>query len=432
MNLTPAAVAAIAAIALLGIVGQWSETLGALPWWRFAAGLLVLALLCEAWVARRSAVAARWTGGERLFLGRNETLRLEFDNASARRLTVRYAPVLPEALKGEEESASIRLEANGCGAAAVGVRPIRLGEHGWPTLPIRIKGLLGLAWWSRRLETNQRLHVRPDEFGPQASPSGAASTGAGGRAFLGGGLELHHLRPYRPGDPRHTIDWKASARTARLITRVFTDDQHLEVVVALDTGRTSRVEVDGMSQLGHYVNLAARFAEYCVSGDDQVGLVAFADTPTVRLAPARGLAAVMRIRRTVADLRSRAVESDPLAAAVAIRRLVRRRCLVVMLTDLYERGSAGRLVESVRLLAPYHLPIVVGIVGDDVAGLAEAEAREWLDPFRSLAAADHQHQVDGNVARLARLGAVALTAHASELERKVFDRYRVLRAQHRI
>ena len=53
----------------------------------------------------------------------------------------------------------------------------------------------------------------------------------------------------------------------------------------IDAGRTSRTEVDGLQQLGHYANLAARFAEYCVAHDDQVGLIAFADRPLATLKP---------------------------------------------------------------------------------------------------------------------------------------------------
>ncbi|HEX5421474.1 MAG TPA: DUF58 domain-containing protein, partial [Gammaproteobacteria bacterium] len=262
--------------------------------------------------------------------------------------------------------------------------------------------------------------------------SGSSTSGSSLLGAIGSGLELDHLRPYRPGDPQRAIDWKATARAAKLITRVYSEDQHLEIVVALDAGRTSRVEIDGMSQLGHYVNLTARFAEYCVARDDLIGLVVFAATPLAVLPPARGLSAVMRTRRALAALESQAVESDPLEAAMCVRRLVRRRCLVIILTDLYERGSENRLAESVRLLAPYHLPIVVGVTSGEIDALAAAEARDWLDPYRSLAAAEHKRRIEAGLRRLTRLGALTLTASPAEIDGKLFDRYRMLRARHRV
>jgi uncharacterized protein (DUF58 family) len=203
-------------------------------------------------------------------------------------------------------------------------------------------------------------------------------------------------------------------------------------MLLVDAGRTSRTELGGLSQLGHYANLAARFAEYCVAGDDEVGLIAFADRPLATLAPARGAAAVERIRGALAELAPRAVESDVLGAALHVRRLVRHRCLAVILTDLYERTETGPLVQSVRLLVPKHLPLIVGMVGDEVAELADRRAVDWLDPYRSLAARDYRRHVAANVARLAHLGAHALVARPRELDRKVLDGYRLLRAQRRI
>jgi uncharacterized protein (DUF58 family) len=438
MNLTPAAVIAIALVGLLGIAGQWSAAVGTFPWWRLAAALLVLGAGYELWVSRRSRVAARWLGGERLFLGRPERLRLELANGSERALRVRLAPALPAGLRRDDPAPAgsgilaVRLPPGGREAVTVDLRAIELGEQRWPPLPVRIRGPLHLAWWSRSVAMGETLRVAPDTLGTGAVTSGTAMAGAAGRATPGAGLELDRLRPYRPGDPRRMIDWKATARAASLVTRVFSEDQHLELVIALDAGRTSRIEIDGMSQLGHYANLAARFAEHCAAGDDLVGLVTFADVPLTELAPGRGIAAVTRIRRALAELAPRAVESDPLEAAVCVRRLVRRRCLVVLLTDLYERGSGDRLAQAVRLLAPHHLPVVVGLVSRDVEGFATTPARHRLDPYRSLAAREHERRLRGGIARLARLGALAMTAHPNELDRKVLERYRLLRAQRRI
>jgi uncharacterized protein (DUF58 family) len=273
--------------------------------------------------------------------------------------------------------------------------------------------------------------VLPDTLGPRSDVAGS-SEGAKAETTLGGGLELHHLRDYRSGDPRHTIDWKATARASRLITRVFSEDQHLEVMVLLDAGRTSRTEIDGMQQFGHFANLAARFAEYCVGNDDEVGLIAFADRPIATLKPGRGVQAVTRIRNALTGLAAEPVESDVLAAALHVRNLVRHRCLVVILTDLYERSATSQLAQSTRLLVPKHLPLIVGIEAEEVVELAGRASEEWLDPYESLAAREYQRHVVANVARLGQLGAYAMTARARELDRRVLDTYRQLRSQRRI
>jgi uncharacterized protein (DUF58 family) len=163
-----------------------------------------------------------------------------------------------------------------------------------------------------------------------------------------------------------------------------------------------------------------------------VGLIAFADRPLATLNPGRGVQAVTRIRNALTELAPLAVESDVLAAALHVRNLVRHRCLVVILTDLYERSATSALAQSTRLLVPKHLPLIVGVVSEEVVSLAERAADDWLDPYRGLAAREYQRHVGANVARLGQLGAYAMTARARELDRKVLETYRRLRAQRRI
>jgi uncharacterized protein (DUF58 family) len=449
VNLTPFAVVALVAAALLGIVGTWSDALGEFPWWRLVVALLVIGLIYEFLAVRSRTVAAAWRSAGRLFLGRVETLELELGNLSARALTLRTLPVLPGGVAEASEAGAraqatvsadgppveareLRLPPSGRIRTGVAVRPIELGAHAWPMLPVRVLGPLGLAWWSRRVATDAESTVLPDTLGRRAAITGSAEAGAAPQSRLGGGHELHQLREYRSGDPRHTIDWKASARASRLITRVFSEDQHLEIMILLDAGRTSRTEFDGMSQLGHYVNLAARFAEYCAAGDDRVGLVVFADRPLRVVPPGRGGSGVVQIRRALAGLTPQSIESDALEAGLRVRRLVRHRCLAIVLTDLYESSSTGRLAQTAKLLAPKHLPLMIGLLGDEVATLADGEARDWLDPYRSLAARAYARQVRANIAHLGELGALAMTARPEELDRKVLGQYRLLRAQHRI
>jgi uncharacterized protein (DUF58 family) len=217
-----------------------------------------------------------------------------------------------------------------------------------------------------------------------------------------------------------------------LITRVFAEQQHLEIVLLVDAGRTSRTEIDGMPLLGHYANIAARFAERCAGGEDHVGLVAFADRPLASLGPARGMAAVARIRGALGELEPLGVESDVVAAALHVRKLVRRRALVLLLTDLYQTSATSDLAQSVRLFVPKHLPLIVGISSEEIGELARRRARDWLDPYRGLAAREYRSAIAANVDRLGRLGAYALTARPSEAEARVLEVYRLLRAQRRV
>jgi uncharacterized protein (DUF58 family) len=310
--------------------------------------------------------------------------------------------------------------------------PVRLGRQLWPALPARLLGALGLAWWTRELSLGRELVVAPDALGSgQQRPSGLL-TGRRVRSVIGAGSELHQLRPYVSGDPPARIDWKASARSGALITREFSEDQHLDILIAIDAGRRSRVRAGRLDRLGLYANIAARFAQYAVTQDDRVGLCVFSDRPLVVLAPDRGTAAVMRLRRALQRLDARPAESDPLAAAVRIRALLRHRTLVVLLTDLEDTAFAEELARAQALLAPPHLALIAGVRGPEIGALARAPARGWRDPWVALAASEHELRRDAQLALLRRLGAPVLAVREDLLERAVFAEYEALRRRRRI
>ena len=419
-----------ALVTIAGIAHQWNDAT-ATPWWLVAFAAVALGLLYEWWRVRRYRLTAT-AAVARLHLGRREALTIIFANDEARPLSLQWTPHLPSVIEASAETRQTEVPAHGEHRETTQVRPVQLGEFPWPALPMRVRGPFGLGWWQKPQALNARLAVVPDLLADGAVRVGDARSGSARRAPLGVGRDLDHLRDYRPGDSRHAIDWKATARRSSLVTRVMREDQHLSIVLVIDAGSASRTRIDGMSQLGHYVNACARFTQYAVAGEDRVGLVAVADRPLTVLAPARGTVAVARIRTALGDLETEPAEADLVAAALAVRQAARSRSLVVLLTDLQGQTADGRLMQCIRLLVPKHLPVVVGLIATEVERLAAAPANEWLDPYVSLAAANYRRDLDAAAGGLRRLGAQPLVCHAADLEARLAAQYRMLKAQHRV
>ena len=419
-----------ALIAVAGIAFQWQSG-AAFPWWRVGVVLLLLGLAWEWWCARRYRLRVS-VDAPPLRLGQPGEVAISVANDEQRPLRLQYSPDLPAALDFDAAVRSLVLPPEGECRETIAVRPLQLGAVAWPTLPLRVRGAFGLGWWRKPQAVCTELLIVPDALARGAAPVGTAPSGVARRSKPGGGSEFDHLRPYQRGDARHTIDWKATAKTTALTTRVMHEDQSLAVMLVLDLGRGSRTVIDGMSQLGHYVNVCARFAEYAVANEDRVGLATVAAEPQALLTPARGAAAVQRIRDVLSNVRSQATETDLASAALAVRQLVRHRCLIILLTDLYGQSGTGGLMRSVRLWVPKHLPVVAGLVAEEVEQLHAAPADDWLAPYIALAAADYRANLRATAAGLRRLGAQALISRAATLEQQVLAQYQRLKAQRRV
>jgi uncharacterized protein (DUF58 family) len=417
--------------AVIAIAGMWSSDPQLALLWRVPAALLLLGLAIEGVAVRRLRPLARIDTPTPAFLGRPQRGKFVFTNRASRALSLEYAPATPAGFEASPAVRRLVLPAGSTYADTLELLPVRLGPQPWPGLPARLRGPLALAWWDATLQPQARFLVAPDTLRGSARVRGLAA-GTRARRVAGAGQELHQLRAYVRGDPLTRIDWKASARSAGLISRDYSEDQHLDILVAIDAGRLSRVRSGALDRLALYSNAAARLAEIVTHNDDRIALIVYAERVLAACPPARGLSAVARLRNTLAQLAVQAAESDPLSAAIAIRNLLRQRALIVLLTDLDDANIAAALARAVRLLAPPHLVLVAGVHSGEIEALAHREAHDWQDPWIALAAAEHQERAARQRLLLQRLGAPVVAAPADRLEGALFERYEALRRSRRV
>ncbi len=432
MNLSARTLIFIALTILLAIVGLWTQDATLRGLWRVPAALILLGLAAEGLLLRRRRFSMSVHVAPRGYLGKPMGARMVLDNGDRVPLTVEYAASVPRGMGTPSGTRVLRAPGQEIAYEPLTLLPTRLGPAQWPELRARILGTFGLGWWSWQIEPDVRVVVAPDLLGSAAQRAASAEGGALAGRARGSGAELHQLREYRPGDPLHRIDWKASARRAGLVTREFTEDQHLDVIVTLDAGRASRLAAGGLDRLGTFANVAARFAEHAVAHDDRVGLVVYAERVEHVVPPGRGRAAVIRIRTCLEGVANRATESSPLAAALRIRSLARQRSLVVMLTDLDDVSTGGELARAVRLLQMKHLVIVAGVAVPEVERLALARADGWADPYRALAAREWQARSRAHLKSLRSAGTPVIAARPADLESAILGYYARLRRDRRV
>jgi uncharacterized protein (DUF58 family) len=413
------------------IAGDWSGDSSLAGVWRFPAALLLLGLAYESLLVSRSKVAFKLETPEQLYLGRGASFRFVCTHSLNRNLKLQVALTAPEYFDVETQIESLSVPGGARAIIERRVLPCRLGEHQWKQLNTRIAGPLGLAWWPRKVECAKRVKVLPDLFRSAAEVRSVSASGSQAGLDNGAGAEVLRLREYRSGDPPRVVDWKATVRAGRLISRDYSQDHGLQILILIDAGRSSALRAGNLDRFGHYVNVAARLAQFAVEREDMVGLILYADRPLATLVPARGAGAVLRLRSLLAAARVERTESNPLYAATRVRSLVRHRSLIVMLTDIDDASAKGQLTQAVRFLLPTHLPFVAGLSSAAVESMARSPARQWLDPYRSLAAQEYCIGLERKVRALNALGAPALVAKPEQLEHAVFAAYANFQRQRR-
>ena len=208
--------------------------------WLLPAFLLLAGLALEAWYLRgtqRRRCACMSTS--RLKLGRPARGAFAFAHNRGRELVLQYARVLPPALRQTDRGAARStlppeeelLDPVDAAAAAPRRRPLR-GRAGAVVRPVRARVVD-----ARRCRRMRRSPWRPTACRAARGRSPANPRARRRAACRAPAWSCCSCATTCSGDALSRIDWKATARRGALISREYSEAQHLEILLVIDAGR---------------------------------------------------------------------------------------------------------------------------------------------------------------------------------------------------
>ena len=200
--------------------------------------------------------------------------------------------------------------------------------------------------------------------------------------FHGYSAEFSQYRHYRPADDLKYIDWKLFARTDRLYTKQFRETTNLVCQIALDASASMDYAgapgITNITKFEYARLLAAALAHLVWRQGDAVGLVTYADTLKQYL-PSRGGQAHLRALLLALSRTEPAGQTDGAAALTRTIDLLRRRGLLIVISDLYDERD---LVERALMRAAHigHEVVVFHVLTRDEVELPFRDDVELEDP----------------------------------------------------
>ncbi|MEA3559210.1 MAG: DUF58 domain-containing protein [Candidatus Thermoplasmatota archaeon] len=98
---------------------------------------------------------------------------------------------------------------------------------------------------------------------------------------VGMGKEFHSIRDYNPTDPFNTINWKAYARTRKLLVNQFEAESVTDIMFLIDARMVTRVGTMVENPLERSIRLAGSMAARLLQGSNRVGSIIYGSTVTV-------------------------------------------------------------------------------------------------------------------------------------------------------
>ena len=408
-----------------------------LLWLSYLALVLLLMGIDSALAQPRRRIGLEPRVPEQLFIGRDGTLDLELEMPGRRpprrlELLLEVGPLLlPPSPR------FLTLEA---GREVVAAFPLKARRRGTATLDrlwLRWRGPLGLIQCVRQFPLEREVPVVPDI----QSVRRAALSFFGSKEFLAGlkreeysgdGSEFDRLREFVPGLDHRAIDWKASARHCKLLSREFRAERNHQVVIAIDTGHLMREAIGGIPKLDHAINAGLLLCWYSLQAGDRAGLLGFDKDINLFREPRGGLGSFPGLHTASARLDYSTEETNFTLSLARLSTRLRQRSLVVLMTDFVDSIGARFMAENLQRLSRKHLVLFVTIRNPELEEASIQRPDTIRGMARSVVAADILQEREKVLKELRRYGIQTIDAQPGQISPELLNRYLEIKRREQI
>ena len=342
----------------------------------------------------------------------NLNILFDLDISFDRNYSTEAIRVMPSA----EEEYNVKLFAN------------RRGKFRSEKIFTKSKSLLGLLVIYKTFKCSLDLTVVPTAFSKGDSfrflqKKIIKIEGSQKNRSIGNGKEFMMLRDYIKGDDFGKIDWKATARRIKPITRVYRLENNFEVALMLDCGRLLGTEANELSLLDYAINSSVVLSYAAVKGNDNVSLTAFNRDIIKYIPPSKNLKAIKKMNYILTELQYDFVESDYKTAFRFIKSKLTKRSLVVFFTDIIDDSNINIYHKYLSLLKKKHAVLLILLRDKNLFNIANSVPSRNVNLYTKAAGIDLIIRRNKTIHNLKKLGIDVLDLFPEEVTSAALNKY---------
>ncbi|HNU06356.1 MAG TPA: DUF58 domain-containing protein, partial [Pyrinomonadaceae bacterium] len=228
---------------------------------------------------------------------------------------------------------------------------------------------------------------------------------------------------YVRGDEMRHISWTATARRSKLITRQYQIERDQTIIIAIDGGRLMTGRINNETKFDTAIHASLALMSAAARGGDNCGLMVFGRRVKRFLPPKKGIEHIDAVLEALHDVEPELIEPSYARAFQFVASSTKKRAFVVILTDLVDKDSSRELINSLKLLRPRHLPLVVTIGDRDLNATVSEVPEDIKQVFVQSAAEEIIRQRESALRYVETLGGLALDVTANTLAPRLLETY---------
>lgn len=410
---------------LPALLAAWYPDLGSV-WKAGAALLLMLALLDLLGLRRVPTLKVARKLHTTIPVGVWTDVQIELENRADRNLQVTLHDHHPPDCEVRDQPQTLNLPAQRQVSLEYRILPRSRGEKSFAGVELIIHSTLG--FWTEKRFINQSTQVRvyPNfreiaHFALLATDNHLSQMGIRRRQRRGEGSDFHQLREYRTGDALRQIDWKASSRYRKLISKEYQDERDQQLVFMLDCGRHMRHRDEDGGHLDHALNAMLLLSYVAERQGDSVGFLSFGGVNRWQ-PPVKGGDLVRRLLDRSYDIEATLEAADYLTAAQKLISLQGRRALLVILTNSHTEEQS-ELHKAVTILSKRHLVVVADLHEAALDKVVDQPVTDRQGALRFQAVVDYLGERRESHDRLKYRGGLVIDSRPQQLPVNLVNAY---------
>ena len=361
-------------------------------------------------------------------IGRLNTINLNLINVTRKKFVTFVKLGLPHWIEDQTEAKAIKMGAMSQQCVIFLLRPTRRGSFEIKSLYLRICSKLGLFYFDKNENVNVSVDVYPDikrlnHFLKLTRNNRDYKMGIDKTRWLGAGTELESLREYQKDDDSKFIDWKASTRLNRPISKMFQMETNNQVTIALDCGRLMTAEQYGLSTLDYAINSLLILSHIAFNAGDSLSVVAFSDRVIGEISQLKGRDSLKKITPFITKLEPEFVESNYLLLFDYLQQTQKKRSLVILITDMLDDINYELFKKRISWLSRRHFVLLI-LMQDNLLSLhANQKTTNLNDLYVKAASREMILQRNNAISKLRHYNVNVLDVLPQELTGPLINKY---------
>ncbi len=408
-----------------------------IPGGALAGGIFLFILLAACWrdlltIPDPAEISAQRELPPRFALGVEHQIKLILQNRSNRSLSVAWRDEVPDTFELLSELSPGRVPATGAAQFIYSVLPLKRGAVDFGAVVLRVRGAAGLLQKQITLRLVDVVKVYPNfkdvgRYELLAKIDERDEFVRKPRYLRAVGSDFESLRPYIPGEDPRSIDWKATARRGAPIAKNKQIERGQQIAILLDSGRLMAGTVGKYAKLEHAMNAAVMLSYVAQKRGDALAVASFSNKIESFLPMARGPSLVPRVLESLYPVQVRPVESDYWLVIAEVMNMLKRRSLVILLTDLLDASASAGLINNLARAADRHLVLCVVLSEPKIRERAEQIPNTVAETYQKAAAADLQRRRQLALEQMRARGILVLETDPDHLSIHLVKRYLAIR-----